>query len=30
MAGFTWLLLDWRLERKWSPVGFATGAIAGL
>lgn len=21
---------DWRLERKWSAVGFCSGAIAGL
>lgn len=24
------LLQDWRLERKWSAVGFCSGAIAGL
>ena len=24
------MLLDWRLERKWSAVGFCSGAIAGL
>ncbi|EST08770.1 Ammonium transporter AmtB-like domain protein [Kalmanozyma brasiliensis GHG001] len=29
-AGLTWMFLDWRLERKWSVVGFCTGAIAGL
>lgn len=29
-GGVTWLLLDWRLERKWSAVGFCSGAIAGL
>ncbi|KAM0754568.1 ammonium transporter [Meredithblackwellia eburnea MCA 4105] len=30
MAGATWMLLDYRLERKWSAVGFCTGAICGL
>lgn len=30
MAGVTWMLLDYRLERKWSAVGFCTGAIVGL
>ena len=42
MGGMTWvrrfrivrltaqMLLDWRLERKWSAVGFCSGAIAGL
>lgn len=29
-AGLTWLLLDWRLERKWSTIGFCSGAISGL
>ncbi|KAJ9091051.1 hypothetical protein QFC19_009288 [Naganishia cerealis] len=29
-GGLTWLLLDWRLERKWSAVGFCSGAISGL
>lgn len=24
------MALDWRLERKWSAVGFCTGAICGL
>jgi Amt family ammonium transporter len=24
------MLMDYRLERKWSVVGFCTGAIAGL
>lgn len=24
------MLLDWRLERKWSAVGYCTGAICGL
>ena len=30
VGGFTWVLLDWRLEHKWSTVGFCSGAIAGL
>lgn len=30
VGGIAWLLLDYRLERKWSMVGFCTGAIAGL
>ncbi len=30
VGGLTWMLLDFRLERKWSVVGFCTGAIAGL
>lgn len=30
VAALTWMLLDYRLERKWSVVGFCTGAIAGL
>ncbi|KDN53302.1 ammonium transporter [Tilletiaria anomala UBC 951] len=29
-AGLTWMFMDWRIERKWSVVGFCTGAIAGL
>jgi Amt family ammonium transporter len=29
-GGLTWMLWDWRLERKWSAVGFCSGAIAGL
>jgi ammonia channel protein AmtB len=28
-ASMTWLLLDYRFERKWSVVGFCTGAIVG-
>lgn len=28
--GITWLIMDFRLERKWRVVGFCTGAIAGL
>ncbi|KAF3760323.1 ammonium transporter [Cryphonectria parasitica EP155] len=30
VGGFTWCLMDYRLERKWSAVGFCSGAIAGL
>ena len=30
VGGVTWVLLDYRLERKWSAVGFCSGAIAGL
>jgi ammonium transporter, Amt family len=30
VGGITWCLLDYRLERKWSAVGFCSGAIAGL
>ncbi|OCF30761.1 amt family ammonium transporter [Kwoniella heveanensis CBS 569] len=30
VGGITWMLLDWRLERKYSAVGFCSGAISGL
>ena len=30
VGGFTWCLLDYRLEQKWSTVGFCSGVIAGL
>ena len=30
VGGFTWVALDWRLEYKFSTVGFCSGAIAGL
>ncbi|KIJ63867.1 hypothetical protein HYDPIDRAFT_168291 [Hydnomerulius pinastri MD-312] len=30
VGGLTWMLWDWRLERKWSVVGFCSGAISGL
>jgi Amt family ammonium transporter len=30
VSGITWMLWDWRIERKWSAVGFCSGAIAGL
>ncbi|TFK33405.1 ammonium transporter [Crucibulum laeve] len=30
VGGITWMLWDYRIERKWSAVGFCSGAIAGL
>jgi Amt family ammonium transporter len=30
VGGLTWMLLDYRLERKWSAVGFCSGAVSGL
>lgn len=30
LAGLTWVLLDYRLEKKWSTIGFCSGAISGL
>ncbi|KAI0470765.1 ammonium transporter [Xylariaceae sp. FL0804] len=30
VGAVTWILLDYRLERKWSVVGFCSGAVAGL
>jgi len=30
MAGITWCLLDFRLEKKYTMVGFCSGTIAGL
>ena len=29
-AAMTWTLLDWRLARKWSMVGWCSGCISGL
>lgn len=29
-GGLTWMIVDFRLERKWSAIGFCSGAIAGL
>lgn len=29
-AAFTWVLLDFRLARKWSMVGWCSGTISGL
>ncbi|TFK23004.1 ammonium transporter [Coprinopsis marcescibilis] len=30
VGGITWMLWDYRIERKWSAVGFCSGAISGL
>jgi ammonium transporter len=30
VGGVTWVLLDYRLEKKWSTVGFCSGAVSGL
>jgi len=30
VGGLTWMFWDYRLEKKWSAVGFCSGAIAGL
>ncbi|KAG9249658.1 ammonium transporter 1 [Emericellopsis atlantica] len=30
VGGMTWCLLDFRLEKKWSTVGFCSGVVAGL
>jgi len=30
VGGITWLLMDFRLERKWSCVSFASGMVSGL
>ncbi|CZS90226.1 hypothetical protein WAI453_004267 [Rhynchosporium graminicola] len=30
VGGITWCVLDYRLEKKWSTVGFCSGVIAGL
>jgi len=30
VGGITWCLLDYRLERKFSTVGFCSGVVAGL
>jgi len=29
-GAMTWVLLDWRLARKWSMVGWCSGCISGL
>lgn len=29
-GGMVWCLLDFRIERRWSMVGFCSGTIAGL
>jgi len=30
VGGITWMLWDYRLEKKWSAVGFCAGAVSGL
>ncbi|CAI4212862.1 unnamed protein product [Parascedosporium putredinis] len=30
VGAFTWTLLDFRLEGKWSTIGFCSGALSGL
>ncbi|TLD12655.1 uncharacterized protein PgNI_04819 [Pyricularia grisea] len=30
IGGLTWCLMDYRVERKWSAVGFCSGVVAGL
>jgi len=30
VGGLTWMCIDYRYERKWSAVGFCSGAISGL
>lgn len=30
VGGVTWCVLDYRLEKKWSTVGFCSGVVAGL
>jgi Amt family ammonium transporter len=30
VGGITWCVLDYRLEKKWSTIGFCSGAISGL
>ncbi|KAG5219792.1 ammonium transporter [Salix suchowensis] len=30
VGGLTWMFWDYRLEKKWSAVGFCSGAISGL
>jgi len=30
VGGITWCLLDYRFDKKWSVVGFCSGAVAGL
>ena len=29
-GGVVWCLLDFRIERRWTMVGFCSGTIAGL
>jgi len=30
VGGLTWMLWDYRIEKKWSAVGFCSGAVSGL
>lgn len=30
VGGITWVLLDYRHEKKYSALGFCVGAVAGL
>lgn len=30
VGGITWCLLDYRVEKKWSTIGFCSGVVAGL
>lgn len=30
VGGITWCIVDYRLEKKWSTVGFCSGVISGL
>ncbi|KAF2770991.1 ammonium transporter 1 [Teratosphaeria nubilosa] len=30
VGGLAWMLVDYRLEKKWSAVGFCSGVVAGL
>lgn len=30
VGGLTWMLWDYRLEKKWSAVGFCSGVVSGL
>ncbi|KAF8891476.1 ammonium transporter [Gymnopilus junonius] len=30
VGGLTWMFWDWRIEKKWSAVGFCSGAVSGL
>lgn len=30
VGGLAWMIVDWRLEHKWSAVGFCSGAVSGL
>ncbi|KAF8157217.1 ammonium transporter [Crassisporium funariophilum] len=30
VGGLTWMFWDYRIEKKWSAVGFCSGAISGL